>query len=305
MTVVVAVVSGPERGLARAGLGRPGVLAASRSWGCCRAPAVAASASVAGRHGPVRGTAPQRGSAAFAAAAARAGRAPRGVQPRRAGGRGADGTAGRGAGRGRGRLPAPGDQGGSQGDAHRLVPGRRRRDQVRRRQGDRGQLLRQPVLRRRPAGATAAGLPVLGYAFANPKSGNGTAAGQAEYLVSHAGTVGGRTPPLMLDIEYNPYQGGECYGLSKAAMVSWLKSFDAEARKLTGQVPVLYTTGTGGTGARATARPSAAACCGWPPTPPPPVRRCRRAGATGRCGSTPAPRPCRASTRLVTPTWTP
>ncbi len=93
------------------------------------------------------------------------------------------------------------------------------------------------------AGATAAGLPVLGYAFANPKSGNGTGAGQAEYLVSHAGTVGGRTPPLMLDIEYNPYQGGECYGRSKAAMVTWLQSFDAETRKLTGQVPVLYTTG--------------------------------------------------------------
>jgi GH25 family lysozyme M1 (1,4-beta-N-acetylmuramidase) len=93
------------------------------------------------------------------------------------------------------------------------------------------------------AGASAAGLPVLGYAFANPKSGNGTAAGQARYLVRHAGTVGGRTPPLMLDIEYNPYRGGECYGRSKAAMVTWLTSFDAEARKLTGQVPVLYTTG--------------------------------------------------------------
>lgn len=93
------------------------------------------------------------------------------------------------------------------------------------------------------AGASAAGLPVLGYGFANPKAGNGTAAGQARYLVNHAGTVNGRTPPLMLDIEYNPYQGGECYGLSKAAMVTWLLNFDGEARKLTGQVPVLYTTG--------------------------------------------------------------
>lgn len=91
------------------------------------------------------------------------------------------------------------------------------------------------------AGATKAGLPVLGYAFANPKVGNGTPAGQAKYLVAHAGKVNGRVPPLALDIEYNPYKGGECYGRSKAAMVSWLRQFQAEAQTLTGQVPVIYT----------------------------------------------------------------
>ena len=91
------------------------------------------------------------------------------------------------------------------------------------------------------AGATRAGLPVLGYGFANPKAGNGTPAGQARYLVRHAGKVNGRIPPLALDIEYNPYKGGECYGLSKAAMVSWLQQFQAEALTLTGQVPVIYT----------------------------------------------------------------
>ena len=126
VTVVVAVVSGPERGLARAGLG------AARGTSGGRVPGSAGGTGRGGRRGyratigrRVRGTAPQRGSAAFAAAAARAGRAAGRVQPRRAGGRGADGTAGRGAGRGRGRLPAPGDQGASQGNAHRLVPGRR------------------------------------------------------------------------------------------------------------------------------------------------------------------------------------
>ena len=91
-------------------------------------------------------------------------------------------------------------------------------------------------------GASAAGLSVLGYAFANPKAGNGTAAQQAQYLVTNAGTVGGRTPPLMLDIEYNPYKGGECYGLTPAAMVTWLQNFNATIKALTGQLPLLYTT---------------------------------------------------------------
>jgi GH25 family lysozyme M1 (1,4-beta-N-acetylmuramidase) len=92
------------------------------------------------------------------------------------------------------------------------------------------------------AGASAAGLKVMGYAFANPKAGNGTAADQAQYLVNHAGTVNGRTPPLMLDMEYNPYSGGECYGLNPDAMVTWISQFDAELQALTGQFPILYTT---------------------------------------------------------------
>jgi GH25 family lysozyme M1 (1,4-beta-N-acetylmuramidase) len=91
------------------------------------------------------------------------------------------------------------------------------------------------------AGAGAAGLPVIAYAFANPKAGNGTAAGQADYLVSHAGSAGGRTPLLMLDIEYNPYAGGECYGLTPAAMVTWVSGFDTQAKALTGRLPVIYT----------------------------------------------------------------
>lgn len=101
-----------------------------------------------------------------------------------------------------------------------------------------------PYYARDLARASAAGLTALGYAFANPRphAGNGTAAGQARYLVRHAGKVHGRTPPLMLDAEYNPYQGGVCYGRSKAGMVAWLKQFDAQIRKLTGQLPIIYTT---------------------------------------------------------------
>ena len=93
------------------------------------------------------------------------------------------------------------------------------------------------------AGARAAGLAVIGYAFANPKPKCGTAAGQAQYLVSHAaGGAGGRVPPLMLDIEYNPYQGGECYGLTASAMVTWIRQFEARIKARTGHLPIIYTT---------------------------------------------------------------
>jgi len=101
-----------------------------------------------------------------------------------------------------------------------------------------------PYYARDLARATASGLKVMAYGFANPRphAGNGTAAGQARFLVRHAGTVHGQRPPLMLDIEYNPYKGGICYRLRPAAMVGWLKRFDAEIQELTGRLPVIYTT---------------------------------------------------------------
>ena len=45
----------------------------------------------------------------------------------------------------------------------------------------------------------------------------------------------------MLDIEYNPY-GATCYGLSKGKMVSWIRSFTAEYKRLTTRDAVIYTT---------------------------------------------------------------
>jgi GH25 family lysozyme M1 (1,4-beta-N-acetylmuramidase) len=94
--------------------------------------------------------------------------------------------------------------------------------------------------------AQAAGLSVIGYAFANPYPGNGTAAQQAQYLVSHA-TVASGVPPLMLDIEYDPYtateaHSNECYGLTTAAMVTWISQFVAGTQSLTGRLPIIYTT---------------------------------------------------------------
>jgi GH25 family lysozyme M1 (1,4-beta-N-acetylmuramidase) len=95
------------------------------------------------------------------------------------------------------------------------------------------------------ASAVAAGMYVSAYEFANPAESTGTAA--ATYTVENAGdyTVGGQYLPLMLDLEYNPYSdvanGNECYGLTPAAMVTWISDFMTEATTLTGAAPIIYT----------------------------------------------------------------
>jgi GH25 family lysozyme M1 (1,4-beta-N-acetylmuramidase) len=104
------------------------------------------------------------------------------------------------------------------------------------------------------AHARAAGLSVMAYTFAVP-NGNGGSAGakaQADYLISFLESGGGPLPPIMLDIEYNPY-GAECYGLSQSAMVDWITEFSREVQKRTGENPIIYGPGpwwqtcTGGT----------------------------------------------------------
>ena len=96
------------------------------------------------------------------------------------------------------------------------------------------------------AGAEAAGLYVAGYHFAIPNV--GTAVGQADYAMQNAGygTPSGPTLPLMLDMEYDPYTSSDktnsCYGLSPASMVSWISAFDGEVQRVTGQLPIIYTT---------------------------------------------------------------
>jgi GH25 family lysozyme M1 (1,4-beta-N-acetylmuramidase) len=79
------------------------------------------------------------------------------------------------------------------------------------------------------------------YAFANPATSSGT--NQAEFFVSHGGgwSNDGKTLPGTLDIEYNPY-GAECYGLSHAGMVSWIRAFVNEYHAKTGRWAVIYST---------------------------------------------------------------
>jgi GH25 family lysozyme M1 (1,4-beta-N-acetylmuramidase) len=94
------------------------------------------------------------------------------------------------------------------------------------------------------AAAQAAGLSVLAYAFAIPNGAGASAnpATQAGYLVNYLKRGGVEPlPPLELDIEYNPYRGGECYGLSRTKMVSWIEAFVREIQRLTGRWPAIYT----------------------------------------------------------------
>ena len=90
------------------------------------------------------------------------------------------------------------------------------------------------------AQAKAAGLYATGYHFAIPNVSDG--ASQADYALADGGYApDGRTLPLALDIEYNPY-GPECYGLTPAQMVAWVSAFTAEVQRVTSQQPVIYTT---------------------------------------------------------------
>jgi GH25 family lysozyme M1 (1,4-beta-N-acetylmuramidase) len=95
------------------------------------------------------------------------------------------------------------------------------------------------------AGAEAAGLSVVAYAFAIP-NGNGSSNSpvtQANYLVKYLGSYAA-TVPIMLDIEYNPYSGGQCYGLKGSKMVAWVAAFDAQIQARTGRMPIIYTPPT-------------------------------------------------------------
>jgi GH25 family lysozyme M1 (1,4-beta-N-acetylmuramidase) len=86
-----------------------------------------------------------------------------------------------------------------------------------------------------------AGLAHGAYHFATPNTSSGAA--QATWFMNHggAGTADGRTMPPLLDIEYNPY-GATCYGMSQAAMVSWIQDFSNTIAARTGKLPAIYST---------------------------------------------------------------
>jgi hypothetical protein len=86
---------------------------------------------------------------------------------------------------------------------------------------------------------------VTGYQVAIPNVSGGAA--QAGYAVSHLGrTADGAIPALELDVEYDPYTAtdhtNQCYGLSAPQLVAWIGAFTQQARQLSGQTPVIYTT---------------------------------------------------------------
>ena len=79
------------------------------------------------------------------------------------------------------------------------------------------------------------------YHFARPNLSSG--AYQADYFVNHGGgwSRDGKTLPGALDIEWNPYSGGTCYGLTQSGMVAWIRSFSNEYHYRTSRWPVIYT----------------------------------------------------------------
>ncbi|HEY6277731.1 MAG TPA: ricin-type beta-trefoil lectin domain protein [Streptosporangiaceae bacterium] len=92
-------------------------------------------------------------------------------------------------------------------------------------------------------GAQSAGMSTVAYAFGIP-NGNGSSSSpvvQADDLVTFLTGKVLPLPPIMLDIEYNPY-GSECYGLSQPAMVTWINGFSAEVLAKTGRLPIIYST---------------------------------------------------------------
>ncbi len=98
------------------------------------------------------------------------------------------------------------------------------------------------------AGAQAAGMFIAPYAFAIPNFSTGTL--QADYAINASRyTPDGNVLAPVLDIEYDPYAGLDgtpagswCYGLRPARMVAWIAAFLTEARRRTGQLPIIYTT---------------------------------------------------------------
>jgi len=104
-----------------------------------------------------------------------------------------------------------------------------------------GTTYKSPAFNDQYAGATKAGIIRGGYHFAEPAKSSGAA--QANYFLAHGGgwSADGRTLPGMLDIEYNP-SGATCYGLSHAAMVSWIHDFVNTYHSKTKRYPMIYTT---------------------------------------------------------------
>ena len=79
------------------------------------------------------------------------------------------------------------------------------------------------------------------YHFAIPNNSSGQS--QAKYFIGHGGgwSADGKTLPGALDIEYNPY-GGECYGLTRSQMRSWIWNFVNEYAYKEHVYPVIYST---------------------------------------------------------------
>lgn len=100
---------------------------------------------------------------------------------------------------------------------------------------------RNPYFAQQYNGSYNVGMIRGAYHFALPDRSAGST--QADFFVNNGGgwSRDGKTLPGALDMEYNPY-GSTCYGLSKASMTSWIRSFSDRYHYRTGRWPVIYTS---------------------------------------------------------------
>ncbi|WP_169795846.1 cell wall-binding repeat-containing protein [Curtobacterium ammoniigenes] len=94
------------------------------------------------------------------------------------------------------------------------------------------------------AAATAAGLAVATYHYALPYYSSGPT--QARFFLDHTPQFGSAAPslPPVLDMEVATVpskEGGDCWGLTNADMVSWIQGWVATVVAKTGVQPLIYT----------------------------------------------------------------
>ncbi len=93
-------------------------------------------------------------------------------------------------------------------------------------------------------GAFDAGMYRGAYHFAIPNDSSG--AEQAEFFIDNGGgwIDDGQTMPGVLDIEWNPNSGNDCYDMSQSEMEDWIADFADTYLALTGRDTVIYTSKT-------------------------------------------------------------
>lgn len=103
-----------------------------------------------------------------------------------------------------------------------------------------GTYYRNPFYAADVRNASAAGLAVLPYVFANPAKEGGKAT--ASYALSVVGPGHGREP-VVVDLENDPYaRHAPCYARRGKRIVEWIAGFVSRIHQTTGRYPVIYTT---------------------------------------------------------------
>lgn len=102
-----------------------------------------------------------------------------------------------------------------------------------------------PAFAAQYGGARSAGLYTGAYHFARPDSPT-SALGQADFFINQVNQLGppnAKSLPPMLDLEW-PYwstTAPACYNLTPAQMVTWIRTFVNEVKRLTGSPTLIYT----------------------------------------------------------------